>query len=106
MADPYYDPAPLIRSPLDLLKTECPVCGAPYWRGRKARDCCKGTPAHDAFMRRLRQQNAAAEARKRGKPGPQAGLGFKNCPRCHGEVGNWTCSLCDGSGKMPENMPF
>lgn len=69
MAHPYYDPGPPLRSPLDLLKQECPICGALYWRGSKARDCCKGTPEHDAFFRRLRQQNAAAEARKRGGAG-------------------------------------
>lgn len=106
MVDPYYDPGPMLKSPLDLLKSVCPVCGALYWRGSKARDCCKGTPAHDAFFRRLHQQNAAAEAERRGAKGPlpRAGLGLKPCPRCKGETGHWNCPLCDGCGQVPENM--
>ena len=106
MVHPYYDPGPPLRSPLDLLKQECPVCGARYWRGSKARDCCKGTTAHDAFFRRLHQQNIAAEARKRDEKGdtPRAGLGLKPCPNCHGKPTHWTCPLCDGSGQVPENM--
>ena len=101
-----YNPygAPL-RSPLDLLKSECPICGALYWRGKKAADCCKGTPEHEAFFRRLRQQNEAADARKHHRPEPHVtGVTLMPCPNCHGKWGNFSCPLCDGDGQVASNM--
>ena len=85
---------------------ECPICRERYWFNSTARDCCKGTPAHDAWYRNIQRQVAAAEARKRGEKGniPRAGLDLKPCPRCRGVTGHWNCPLCDGSGQVPENM--
>ena len=110
MVDPYYDPGPMLKSPLDLLKSVCPVCGALYWRGSKARDCCKGTPAYNAWKRQIDQRVATAKAAKRGDRvdgmtvPPRAGLGLKPCPRCKGETGHWNCPLCNGCGQVPSNM--
>lgn len=93
------------KSPLDLLKFECLICGQRYWRKNKARDCCKGTPEHAAYFRRLDQRIVAAEAEKRGKPLPYAaGIGIKECPDCHGKHGNLRCQLCDGNGFVPDNV--
>lgn len=107
MSNSYYDPGPPLRSPLDLLKFECPVCGALYWRNKKAANCCKGTPEYNAWRRHIDRQVAAAEAKKHGHQGTffSVGQGMKPCPLCSGEPGNVRCPLCDGDGFVPENMP-
>lgn len=106
-----------IGNPLSLFKSCCLVCGAEYWSPRKARDCCKGTPEYDAYFAALNRRIAAADAekmRRRGKrvftpystptPPPRAGLGMKPCPNCQGRYGNFMCPLCDGDGRVPENV--
>ena len=95
----------------DFLKPyACPICGASYWLPKPAYDCCKGTPAYGAWRRQIDQRVAAAKAAKRGgyrsntTIPPRAGLDLKDCPICHGATGNWNCRLCDGSGKVPDNV--
>lgn len=83
---------------------ECAICTGRYWFNVSARDCCKGTSAHDAWYRNIQRQVVVSDAIVHGKPTPRVGLDLKPCPRCNGETGHWNCPLCDGSGQVPENM--
>lgn len=90
-----------LRTPLDFFKTVCFVCGETFWFRHK----CKSTPQErSAYEYVTQRQREAREAMKRGKTGSAVGLGLKDCPICHGTTGNWNCRLCDGSGKVPDNV--
>ncbi len=68
---------------------ECEVCHKKYWSSRKAFRCCEGTPEYDAWRR---------EMNRRYHSGPHSPT-ERDCPRCKGKAGNYTCPLCDGRGK-------
>lgn len=87
-----------LNSPFDFLKKYCYACGGTFWFGHK---CTASSAEQAACLRNLNRQVVDAEAKKHGSA---TGLGLKDCPICHGKVGNWNCRLCDGNGKVPENM--
>lgn len=89
---------------LDFMKTPCPICGQPYFFARNAGKCCKDSPLRDTWKRDLDRKIAVSDAIIHNKPASRAGLGLKDCPLCHGVTGNWNCRLCDGNGKVPDNM--
>jgi len=80
------------RSLINALKPyECRVCHKKYWSSRKSFNCCKGTPEHDASLRRTRRIVSEGSRSYRDQE--------RDCPRCHGKPGNYMCPLCEGRGK-------
>lgn len=95
--------APL-KSPLDLFKTVCFVCGQDFWPWQE-HDCKASPQERAAFDYVTRRRREMREAQKRGQhTSSHVGLTTKPCPRCKGETGHWNCPLCDGCGQVPENM--